>query len=141
MVGSLNMDLVACASRIPVAGETISGHTFLSQPGGKGANQAFAAGRLGARVSMIGKVGQDDFGKRMRVNLESVGCDVSGLGTTADCSSGIALIFVADSGQNSIIVVPGANHGCLRGTSKILARIFRVLRRFCCNWKHRCPPW
>ncbi|MFZ0635588.1 MAG: PfkB family carbohydrate kinase, partial [Candidatus Acidiferrales bacterium] len=48
MVGSLNMDLVACASRIPVAGETISGHTFLSQPGGKGANQAFAAGRLGA---------------------------------------------------------------------------------------------
>ncbi|MGC1838047.1 MAG: PfkB family carbohydrate kinase, partial [Candidatus Acidiferrales bacterium] len=59
VVGSLNMDLVACASRIPIAGETISGHTFLSQPGGKGANQAFAAGRLGARVSMIGKVGQD----------------------------------------------------------------------------------
>ncbi|MGB8590950.1 MAG: ribokinase [Candidatus Acidiferrales bacterium] len=110
VVGSLNMDLVACASRIPIAGETISGHTFLSQPGGKGANQAFAAGRLGAHVSMIGKVGQDDFGRRMRVNLESVGCDVSGLGTTADCSSGIALIFVADSGQNSIIVVPGANH-------------------------------
>ena len=109
VVGSLNTDLVACAARIPVAGETISGHTFLSACGGKGANQAYAAARLGAHVEMIGKVGEDDFGKQMRANLERVGCGTGGVGTIANVSSGIALIFVADTGQNSIIVVAGAN--------------------------------
>ncbi len=109
VVGSLNMDLVACAARIPVAGETISGHTFMSACGGKGANQAYAAANLGARVEMIGKVGDDDFGRQMRANLERVGCDTSGVGAISNISSGIALIFVADSGQNSIVVVPGSN--------------------------------
>lgn len=109
VVGSLNMDLVACASRIPVAGETITGHTFFDGAGGKGANQAFAAARLGGRVSMLGRVGADDYGRRMRANLEGVGCDVSGVVAIPDCASGMALIFVADSGQNSIVIVPGAN--------------------------------
>ena len=110
VVGSLNMDVVGCAPRIPVAGETITGHTFFSAPGGKGANQAFAAARLGGRVAMLGRVGNDDFGRKMRSNLEHVGCDVRGVAAMADCTSGIALIFVADSGQNSIVIVPGANH-------------------------------
>ncbi|HLW79789.1 MAG TPA: ribokinase [Terriglobia bacterium] len=109
VVGSLNMDLVACASRIPVAGETITGHTFFDGAGGKGANQAFAAARLGGRVSMLGRVGDDDYGRRMRSNLEQAGCDVSGVETIDGSASGIALIFVADSGQNSIVIVPGAN--------------------------------
>ena len=109
VVGSLNMDLVACAARIPVAGETITGHTFFDGAGGKGANQAYAAARLGGRVSMIGRVGSDDYGRRMRANLEQAGCDVSGVVAIPDCASGIALIFVADSGQNSIVIVPGAN--------------------------------
>jgi ribokinase len=109
VVGGLNTDLVACASRIPVAGETITGHTFLSACGGKGANQAYAAARLGARVEMIGRVGGDDFGKQMRANLENAGCDTAGVETVSDISSGIALIFVGDNGQNSIVVVPGAN--------------------------------
>jgi ribokinase len=109
VVGSLNTDLVACASRIPVAGETITGHTFLSACGGKGANQAYAAARLGARVEMIGRVGNDDFGKQMRANLENAGCGTSGVESVPDISSGIALIFVGDNGQNSIVVVPGAN--------------------------------
>jgi len=109
VVGSLNTDLVACASRIPVAGETITGHTFLSACGGKGANQAYAAARLGARVEMIGRVGNDDFGKQMRANLEKAGCDTAGVEAVSDISSGIALIFVGDNGQNSIVVVPGAN--------------------------------
>jgi ribokinase len=109
VVGSLNTDLVACAARIPVAGETITGHTFLSACGGKGANQAYAAARLGARVEMIGRVGEDDFGKQMRANLERVGCDTAGVAAIPSVSSGIALIFVGDSGQNSIVVVPGAN--------------------------------
>ncbi len=108
VVGSLNMDLVGCASRIPVVGETLVGHTFLSEPGGKGANQAYAAAKLGGRVSMLGRVGSDEFGRDMRSNLEKVGCDVSGL-LTVPGSSGIALIFVADSGHNSIVIVPGAN--------------------------------
>ncbi|MFZ0038842.1 MAG: ribokinase [Candidatus Acidiferrales bacterium] len=109
VVGSLNTDLVACASRIPVAGETITGHTFLSACGGKGANQAYAAARLGAHVEMIGRVGNDDFAKQMRANLENAGCDTAGVKAISGVSSGIALIFVGDSGQNSIVVVPGAN--------------------------------
>ena len=78
VVGSLNMDLVACAARIPVAGETLTGHTFFDDPGGKGANQAYAAARLGGRVAMLGRVGSDDYGRRMRANLEQAGCDVRG---------------------------------------------------------------
>src|SRR5206468_1816246 len=109
VVGSLNMDLVGCASRIPVAGETVTGRAFFDEPGGKGANQAYAAARLGGKVAMLGRVGSDDYGRRMRGNLERVGCDVSGVLPVPDCASGIALIFVADSGQNSIIIVPGAN--------------------------------
>jgi ribokinase len=109
VIGSLNMDLVGCAQRIPVAGETIVGHTYFSEPGGKGANQAYAASRLGGDVAMVGRVGSDDFGRQMRANLEQVGCDTSRLLIVPDCVSGIALIFVADEGQNSIIIVPGAN--------------------------------
>ena len=109
VVGSLNMDLVGCASRIPVAGETVTGRAFFDEPGGKGANQAYAAARLGGKVAMLGRVGSDDYGRRMRANLERVGCDVSSVLAIPACASGIALIFVADSGQNSIIIVPGAN--------------------------------
>ena len=109
VVGSLNMDLVGCASRIPVAGETVTGRAFFDEPGGKGANQAYAAARLGGKVAMLGRVGSDDYGQRMRANLERVGCDVSSVLAIPACASGIALIFVADSGQNSIIIVPGAN--------------------------------
>jgi ribokinase len=109
VAGSLNMDLVAFAPRIPVAGETLTGHTFLSVPGGKGANQAYAAARLGSSVAMLGRVGADDLGRQLRQNLAGAGCDVSGVMATADSTTGIALIFVADSGQNSIVIVAGAN--------------------------------
>jgi ribokinase len=109
IVGSLNMDLVACAARIPVVGETITGHTYFDEPGGKGANQAYAVARLGGRAAMLGRVGSDDFGRRMRENLRQVGCEVSELKTIPDSTSGIALIFVADDGHNSIVIVPGAN--------------------------------
>ena len=110
VVGSLNMDLVACAPRIPVVGETLVGHTYFSEPGGKGANQAYAAAKLGGHVAMLGRVGSDDFGRAMRANLADAGCEVAGLLTIPNCTSGIALIFVADTGQNSIIIVPGANN-------------------------------
>lgn len=109
IVGSLNMDLVACAPRIPMVGETITGHTYFDNPGGKGANQAYAVAHLGGQAAMLGRVGMDDFGRRMSENLRSVGCDVTGVKAIPESSSGIALIFVADDGQNSIVVVPGAN--------------------------------
>jgi ribokinase len=109
VIGSLNMDLVGCASRLPVLGETITGHTYFSEPGGKGANQAYAAAKLGGQVVMLGRVGSDDFGRAMKSNLEQVGCDVSGLLTIPGAVSGTALIFVTDLGQNAIIIVPGAN--------------------------------
>lgn len=109
VVGSLNMDLVAVAPRIPVAGETITGSDFFTAPGGKGANQAFAAAKLGGETAMLGRVGSDDFGRAMRKNLADVGCQVGGVRDVTG-PSGVALIFVADSGANSIVVAPGANH-------------------------------
>jgi ribokinase len=108
VIGSLNMDVVAVAPRIPVPGETIIGDNYFTAPGGKGANQAYAAAKLGGNVAMLGRLGSDDFGRQMRQNLAGAGCDVSGL-KSVDGASGVALINVAASGQNSIIVVPGAN--------------------------------
>src|SRR5580658_10071795 len=108
VVGSMNMDLVALAPHLPLAGETLIGSKYWDAPGGKGANQAYGAAKLGADVTMLGRVGNDNYGSRMRANLESVGCDTRGL-KTVEGSSGIALISLAETGQNSIIVVSGAN--------------------------------
>jgi ribokinase len=108
VIGSLNMDLIAVTPRLPLAGETILGRQFLNEPGGKGANQAFAAAKLGGDVAMMGRIGTDDHGKRMRANLQAVNCDVQGL-QEIEGSSGIAMVLVAESGQNSIVVIPGAN--------------------------------
>jgi ribokinase len=108
VVGSINLDLVASAHRIPLAGETISGTAFHTFPGGKGANQAFAAARLGAPVSMIGMLGSDAFGAQLRASLEQAGVDTRTV-DVAPGSSGIALITAADNGENAIVVVGGAN--------------------------------
>ncbi len=108
VVGSINLDLVASSRRIPLPGETVSGKTFNTFPGGKGANQAVAAGRLGAPVSMIGRLGNDGFGTQLRASLEAAGVDTKAV-EVAPTSSGIALITTAEDGQNAIVVVPGAN--------------------------------
>ena len=73
VIGSLNMDLIAVAPRLPVAGETLIGTKYLTEPGGKGANQAYAAAKLGGDVAMLGRVGTDDHGRRMKANLEKIG--------------------------------------------------------------------
>ena len=109
VVGSINMDLVVRAPRFALAGETILGHAFNTIPGGKGANQAVAARRQGAEVCMIGRVGGDDFGDTMSRNLEREGINTERLVSDQGESSGVALITVDDSGENTIIVVPGAN--------------------------------
>jgi ribokinase len=108
VVGSINMDLVARAARIPVTGETVQGEEFRTHPGGKGANQAVAVARLGYAVSMIGRLGTDAFGAELRDHLHKSGIDVSAVGT-AETSSGVAVIIVAPSGDNVIVVTPGAN--------------------------------
>lgn len=103
------MDLVAISPRIPVVGETIIGDKYFSEPGGKGANQAYAAALLGGSVAMLGRIGEDEFGREMRENLNKVGCNTEGIRSVRGVS-GVALIFVAADGQNSIIVVPGVNN-------------------------------
>ena len=112
VVGSLNMDVVAVAPRIPAAGETIIGSKFFTSPGGKGANQAYAAAKLAGSVAMVGRVGDDQFGRQMRQNLASVGCAIDAVKTVPG-ASGVALIYVSERGENSIVVVPGANHALL----------------------------
>jgi len=106
--GSINMDLVARAPRLPAPGETVTGHTFFTAPGGKGANQAVASARLGARTLMVGRVGDDALGAQLRAALRAAGVDDSAVLTTPG-ASGVAQIAVDERGQNTIIVVPGAN--------------------------------
>jgi len=109
VLGSINMDLVAHASHMPAPGETVIGGDLLTVPGGKGANQAVAAARMGARVTMVGRVGRDTFGETLVAGLTANGVDISHVGVDSDAASGVALIIVDDSGQNSIVVTPGAN--------------------------------
>lgn len=109
VVGSINMDLVVRAPRHPQPGETILGSDFQTFPGGKGANQAVAAARLGGQVKMVGRVGIDPFGDVLLANLQKDGVDTSFVRRTADTASGVALITVNDLGQNNIVVVPGSN--------------------------------
>lgn len=113
VVGSANTDLVVQAERAPRAGETVVGKNFVIVPGGKGANQAVAAARLGGEVAFIARVGDDDFGKRNIEGYRREGIDTSYVSVDPKAPSGVALIVVERGGENRIIVVPGAN-GCLR---------------------------
>jgi ribokinase len=109
VVGSVNLDLVCSGRRIPAPGETVQGEKFQTFFGGKGANQAVAVARLGYPVSMIAKVGDDEFGAQLRRGLQTAGVNVREVGTAKDSASGVALISVDAKGQNSIVVIPGAN--------------------------------
>lgn len=106
--GSLNIDLVVQASRLPRTGETLPGDRFVTMLGGKGANQAIAMARLGGRVAMIGSVGRDTFGDLQLANLAAAGVDVSRV-RRADASTGTALITVGANGENTLVYVAGAN--------------------------------
>jgi len=109
VAGSLNVDLVARAPRMPQPGETIIGSDFRRVPGGKGANQAVAAAKLGAQVAMVGRVGGDTFATQLRENMGRVGIDLTHVTEDPDAPTGVALIIVDDAGQNSIVVASGAN--------------------------------
>lgn len=110
VIGSINMDLVSQTKIVPKTGETVLGTSFFTVPGGKGANQAIAAAKLGADVTMLGCVGDDAFGIELKQNLNKQGVSTKYIKTVPNESSGIASITLSE-GENSIIVVPGANKG------------------------------
>ncbi|WP_112467326.1 ribokinase [Streptomyces triticisoli] len=126
VVGSLNLDLVTPVPRHPVPGETVLGGDIAEHPGGKGANQAVAAARLGGQVAMIGRVGEDDAADVMAAAVRAEGVDTTHLVRTQGVPTGRALIAVNPSGENSIIVSPGANSRLTaadcRGAADVLGR-------------------
>src|SRR2546421_10093540 len=108
VAGSINMDVVATAERHPRIGETVTGNAVLYFPGGKGANQAVAAAKLGAPTTLIGRLGKDAFGQELKTFLVAQGVDLSFVQETAGAHTGTAIITVANA-DNTIVVIPGAN--------------------------------
>ncbi len=109
VIGSVNLDFVATAARLPAPGETVTGATLARHPGGKGANQALAARRLGADVSLVARVGADGLADEALALLAAEGVDLEQCDTDTTAATGVALIAVAAGGENQIIVAPGAN--------------------------------
>jgi ribokinase len=109
VIGSVNMDLVVRAPRVPRPGETVLGHSFATIPGGKGANQAVAAARLGADCRFVGRLGDDAFGQRLLAGMRTVGVNCQHVNVTEGIATGVALIVVDELGENAITVAGGAN--------------------------------
>jgi ribokinase len=107
--GSINMDLVTKTPRLPVAGETLTGHEFFTAGGGKGANQAVAAAKLGIPTQIVGRLGNDDFGRQLLRHLQAADVQTDGVLVDETTSSGVAVITVDDAGENNIIIIAGAN--------------------------------
>jgi ribokinase len=131
VAGSLNMDFVVRVERLPAPGETVLGGDFRMNPGGKGANQACAAAKLGSPgvvVRMAGRVGRDLFGEHLKASLAQAGADVSAVSSTDSAATGVALICVDRAGQNSIVVAPGANHAFDAAEVESLRPSFRGAR-------------
>ncbi|MEJ5989437.1 ribokinase [Ramlibacter sp. PS3R-8] len=124
--GSLNMDLVVRVARAPRGGETLQGLSFFTNPGGKGANQAVACARQGARVAMVGCVGEDDFGRTLRNALAADGIDVAHV-RAVEGSTGVAVVMVDAEGENRITIVPGAND-LLKADPEALAGHYLLLQ-------------
>ena len=133
-LGGINMDLVTFSDRLPADGETVVGNQFVTYPGGKGANQAVAAARMGARSGMVGRVGDDVFGPQLTELLQAAGVETGAVGVSPQTNSGIAVISVGQGGQNRIVQVLGANDTCgdaecdavadmLSGTSALMLQL------------------
>ena len=131
VVGSLNMDFVVRVNHLPAPGETVLGRDFQMIPGGKGANQACAAAKLAGSsvpVRMIGRVGYDLFADHLRASLSAAGVDVTAIHATRAQPTGVALIWVDNTGQNSIVVASGANHEIVPADAAAMRPIFRGAR-------------
>jgi len=128
IVGSLNMDFVVRTASLPCPGETVLGYGFEMIPGGKGANQAVAAGKLGAAsvtVKMVGRVGQDLFADHLKASLAGAGVDVSAVHASRSSPTGVALISVDAKGQNHIVVASGANNDLRAADIEAMRRVLR----------------
>ena len=128
VAGSLNMDFVVTVDHLPAPGETVLGRDFQMIPGGKGANQACAAGKLGAgsvAVRMIGRVGYDIFADHLKASLSAAGVDVAAIHAARSQPTGVALIWVDRRGQNSIVVASGANHALAAADVESMRPVFR----------------
>lgn len=128
VVGSLNMDFVVSVEHLPAPGETVLGRNFQTLPGGKGANQAYAAARLGGSavtVRMIGRVGYDTFGDHLKATLSAAGVEIGAVHGTRSEPTGVAFIWVDGAGQNSIVVASGANHALAAGDVEAMRKTFR----------------
>jgi ribokinase len=131
VVGSLNMDFVVTVDHLPSPGQTVLGRNFQMIPGGKGANQACAAARLGANsvtVRMVGRVGYDVFADHLKASLSAAGVNVSAVHATRTQATGVALISVDTAGQNSIVVASGANHALAASETEAMRSVFRGAR-------------
>jgi ribokinase len=131
VVGSLNMDFVVSVDELPAPGETVLGRNFQMLPGGKGANQACAAAKLGGNsvvVRMIGRVGYDVFADHLKASLSAAGVDVGAVHATKSQATGVALISVDRTGQNSIVVASGANHELAAADVEAMRPVFRGAR-------------
>lgn len=136
VVGSSNIDLVTYAQRLPTLGETVHGTRFQTGFGGKGANQAVMAAKLGAKVNMITKVGNDSFGRDTLQNYESLGFDISYVLTTDEASTGVAPIWVEESsGNNAIIVAAGANDLLTPQDIEAASEAIRSAQVLVCQWE------
>ncbi|MGH9723029.1 MAG: ribokinase [Bryobacteraceae bacterium] len=128
VVGSLNMDFVVSVESLPAPGETVLGRNFQMFPGGKGANQACAAGKLGqgrVDVKMIGRVGYDVFADHLKASLAAAGVDVTSVHASRSAPTGVAFIWVDRAGQNSIVVASGANHELAASDVEAMRKVFR----------------
>jgi len=132
VVGSVTMDLVTTTPRIPAVGQTLIGAGFRTTPGGKGANQAVAASRLGYSVAMVARVGNDAYGPALIENLQHAGVDTRAI-HAVEGSSGLAPMFVAETGENSIVVVPGANGKMDRAAVNANADLIRAAGMVLCQ--------
>ena len=122
VIGSINMDLVGTSNQLPRAGETLSGTSFKMTPGGKGANQAVGLSRLGANVDLIGKIGDDIFGKELISNLKKNKVNTTNIQTSSTTESGVALILLDINKENYILVIAGANASCDKVQIKAAAK-------------------
>ena len=138
VIGSMNMDFVTHLDHMPAVGETILAQGLELVPGGKGANQAYAMGKLGGHATLLGAVGADSQGAKLCDNLASVGVEVSRVLHLEDAATGMAVIGVQPQGDNSIIVLPGANSPTSSGK---IWMCWRPATLWCCSWKFRWKPW
>lgn len=141
VIGSSNTDMVIKTNKFPVPGETILGGEFFMFSGGKGANQAVAAARMGCEVTFVCKTGNDIFGKRSVQEFKKEGIVTNYINTDLEKASGTALILVDANGENEIVVASGANETLSESNIEAADHAIANTNVYCCNWKYLLPVY